>query len=239
MVLTRSKILVVDDEKNVLVTVVAILQQEGYEVDAASDGQAAIDLIHSRYYDLVMTDLKMPGVDGLAVLEEVRKTSPATVTLMMTGYGSVDTALEALQLGAYEYLLKPTEVADLKAAVRRSLERKRLSEIDTLYRVSRTVTSSLHPAQITSEVTDAAREVLGVGEARLIDLAGGKAFDNDPDELARLVQQPQVWRRLAAGEVVTANQSQAWARTWAEQHEMASMVLVPGLATNRLACVLG
>src|ERR1041385_4576903 len=195
MVLPRSKILVVDDEPSVLLTVVAILQQEGYDVDAAANGQTAIEWIRSRQYDLVMTDLKMPGVDGLQVLEEVRKTAPNTVTLMMTGYGSVDTALEALQHGAYEYLLKPTEVPDLKAAVRRSLERKRLSEIDTLYRVSRTVTTSLDPAQITSEVTEAAREVLGVGEARLIDLAGGKAFDNDPDELARLVQQPQVWRR--------------------------------------------
>src|SRR3954466_9198085 len=183
MVLTRSKILVVDDERNVLVTVVAILEQEGYDVDAAPDGQTAIDLIRSRPYDLVMTDLKMPGVDGLAVLEEVRKTSPATVTLMMTGYGSVDTATEALQLGAYEYLLKPTEVADLKAAVRRSLERKRLSEIDTLYRVSRTVTTSLDPMQIADEVTQAAREVLAVSDARLVDLteagpAEGSGSDN-------------------------------------------------------------
>src|SRR6185437_9684430 len=139
----RPNILIVDDEPSVLLTVAAILRQEGYEVDAVPNGEAAIAKIAGRYYDLVLTDLKMPGVDGLQVLEEVRKTSPQTVTVMMTGYGSVDTALEALQRGAYEYLLKPTEVEDLKAAVRRSLERKRLSEIDTLYRVSRTVTSSL------------------------------------------------------------------------------------------------
>ena len=63
---------------------------------------------------------------GSAVLAEVRKRSPNTVTLMMTGYGSVDSALEALQLGAYEYLLKPVEVSELKMAVQRSLERKRL-----------------------------------------------------------------------------------------------------------------
>jgi signal transduction histidine kinase/DNA-binding response OmpR family regulator len=244
MVLTRSKILVVDDERNVLVTVVAILQQEGYDVDAAPDGQTAIDLIRSRTYDLVMTDLKMPGIDGLAVLEEVRKTSPATVTLMMTGYGSVDTALEALQLGAYEYLLKPTEVADLKAAVRRSLERKRLSEIDTLYRVSRMVTTSLDPLQIANEVTQAAREVLAVSDARLIDLTVPEFGPADGirthsiEELAELVRQPQVWSRLAAGDVITSSDSQLWLRKWAERHGMGSVALVPGIAKNALACVL-
>src|SRR5512140_2743686 len=218
MVLNRSRILVVDDEKNVLVTVVAILQQEGYDVDAAPDGQTALDLIRSRQYDLVMTDLKMPGVDGLAVLEEVRNTSPSTVTLMMTGYGSVDTALEALQRGAYEYLLKPTEVADLKAAVRRSLERKRLSEIDTLYRVSTTVTTSLDPVRIASEVTQAAREVLAITDARLLNFAGA---DDGPEPgmeaFAALVRQPQVWQRLAAGEVITSASSQLWLREWVER----------------------
>lgn len=238
MVLSRAKILVVDDEKNVLVTVVAILEQEGYDVDSAADGQRAIELIRSRQYDLVMTDLKMPGVDGLAVLEEVRQTSPSTVTLMMTGYGSVDTALEALQRGAYEYLLKPTEVADLKAAVRRSLERKRLSEIDTLYRVSRTVTSSLDPALIANEVTQAAREVLTVSDARLIDLTAEGTSSATGDELHEFVRQPQLSTRLAAGEVITTENGPLLLREWAERHGMGSMALVPGSAKNALACVL-
>src|SRR5512142_2099048 len=141
----QARILVVDDEPGVLLTTSAVLTGEGYEVTSADGGAAAIAAIHQHHYDLVLTDLKMPAVDGLAVLEEVRKRSPATVTVMMTGYGSVDSALEAVQRGAYEYLLKPTEVADLKAAVRRSLERKRFSEIDTLYRISKTLTTSLDP----------------------------------------------------------------------------------------------
>ncbi|MGZ4827712.1 MAG: response regulator, partial [Terriglobales bacterium] len=105
MVLPRAKILVVDDEASVLLTVVAILEQEGFDVDSAGGGEQAIQAIRSTRYDLVLTDLKMPGVDGLQVLEEVRKTSPSTVTVMMTGYGSVDSAFEAVQRGAYEYLL--------------------------------------------------------------------------------------------------------------------------------------
>src|ERR1051326_165058 len=237
MVLPRSKILVVDDEPSVLLTVVAILQQEGYDVDAAANGQTAIEWIRSRQYDLVMTDLKMPGVDGLQVLEEVRKTAPNTVTLMMTGYGSVDTALEALQHGAYEYLLKPTEVPDLKAALRRSLERKRLSEIDTLYRINRTAAASLDAAHISSEVSEAAREVLGVSGARLVDFSDGKA-QNTQDELVRVLREPALSNRLEAGEIVGSNDPQAWLREWAESEGAGSFVLVPGIAKGRLACVL-
>src|SRR5439155_25680969 len=117
---TKARNLVVDDEPNVLLTTQVILQQEGYDVEAISQGKAALESIRQRHYDLVLTDLKMPEVDGLAVLAEVRKCSPLTVTVMMTGYGSVDSAFEAVQLGAYEYLLKPIEVDDLKQAVRRS-----------------------------------------------------------------------------------------------------------------------
>ena len=123
----KPKILVVDDEANVLLTTSSILRHEGYDVDAVADGLSALQAIRARYYDLVLTDLSMPGVDGLAVLAEVRKRSPGTVTVMITGYGSVESAIEAVHLGAYEYLLKPTAVADLKQAVRRSLERKQLS----------------------------------------------------------------------------------------------------------------
>src|SRR5437868_8398046 len=157
MVATTAKILIVDDEPGVLLTTRALLQQEGFDVEAASSGLEAVEAIHQRHYDLVLTDLKMPGVDGLGVLAEVRKRTPLTVTVMMTGYGSVGSALEAIKLGAYEYLLKPIEVDDLKQAVRRSLERKRFSEIDTLYRISWTITKSQDVATMSAEVSDAVR----------------------------------------------------------------------------------
>src|SRR5262249_50533246 len=128
----KAHILVVDDETNVLTTVQAILQQEGYEVDAAPGGAQALAAIQSRHYDLVLTDLKMPVVDGLEVLSHVRKHSPETVTIMMTGYASLDSALEAVRLGAYEYLLKPTEVPQLKMAGKGAPARKRLFQNDNL-----------------------------------------------------------------------------------------------------------
>jgi signal transduction histidine kinase len=233
----RPYILIVDDEPSVLLTVAAILQQEGYAVDAVPDGTAAIANIGSRHYDLVLTDLKMPGIDGLQVLEEVRKRSPKTVTVMMTGYGSVDTALEALQRGAYEYLLKPTEVEDLKAAVRRSLERKRLSEIDTLYRVSRMSSSSLDPAQIAQEVTQAAREVLGTSGAELVDFAGGTSAAG-AHQLRGVLDGTGISERLAKGETVTLAEAPEGVRQWAGKNGIASLVLTPGIANQKLACAL-
>ncbi len=91
----KARILVVDDESNVLLTMTSILRQEGYQVDAADGGEPALAAIHERFYDLVLTDLNMPRVDGMQVLAEVRKRSPNTVTLVITGYGSLDSALRA------------------------------------------------------------------------------------------------------------------------------------------------
>src|SRR3954469_24969645 len=190
----KAKILVVDDEPNVLMTVQAILARDGYDVDALDDPEAALDAVRTRHYDLVLTDLKMPRVDGLALLAEVRKSSPETVTVMMTGYGSVDSALEAVQLGAYEYLVKPTEVAELQQAVKRSLERKRLSEIDTLYNIGHTVTSSLDLDAIASDVSEAARRVLNVEFSTLLSLADGS--EALPSHWHELLANPHVLARL-------------------------------------------
>jgi signal transduction histidine kinase/DNA-binding response OmpR family regulator len=238
----KSKILVVDDEPNVLLTVQAILEREGYDVDALHDPAAALQAIRTRQYDLVLTDLKMPGVDGLAVLAEVRKSSPSTVTVMMTGYGSVDSALEALQLGAYEYLMKPTEVAELKLAVKRSLERKRLSEIDTLYTVGRTISSSLDPNSIVDEVSSAARRVLHVAQASLLtlsgDLTGNPGLDPSTTELYRLMADPEVLTRLTRGVIITSADALPAAESWAIPAGVRSYCLVPGVSQGCLGCVL-
>ena len=233
MVSVVPKILVVDDERNVLITVQAILQHEGYDVDAVGDGASAVKAIHDRHYDLVLTDLKMPGLDGLAVLREVQQRSPDTVTVMMTGYGSVDTAVEAVQLGALEYLLKPTEVADLKAAVRRSLERKRLSEIDTLYQVTRTVTSSLKVDEIGREVADAVRRVLRVENACVIPFDSGRA-PLCATPLNDLLRDEAILRRLDEGAILTHDDLGGWPVA----QNTRSCILVPSRANDRLVCVL-
>lgn len=233
----KPKILVVDDEPSVLLTVGAILEQEGYDVDTVSGGAQAVSDIRSRHYDLVLTDLKMPGVDGMAVLEAVGKHSPGTVTVMMTGYGSLDSALEALQRGAYEYLLKPAEVADLKLAVKRSLERKRFSEIDALYSVSRAVTST-DVAEIGEEVAEAVKRVLGLANARLITYAHGAPEGNCPADLARALSEPKVRATLISGGAVLREDAPPLLKRWADAAGCQSFALVPGLAGGNLVCVL-
>src|SRR5262245_16894676 len=226
----NAHILVVDDETNVLTTVQAILQQEGYEVDAAAGGAQALAAIQSRHYDLVLTDLRMPAVDGLEVLSHVRKHSPETVTIMMTGYASLDSALEAVQLGAYEYLLKPTEVPQLKLAVKRSLERKRFSEIDTLYNSSLAIAAeSDHDAEaISKQIADAVCRVLGIAEACVVVL-NRQQFNNCPPGFAEILGRPELLMPLARGEAITTENHVAAVTEWAQRYELGSVALVPGI----------
>jgi YesN/AraC family two-component response regulator len=120
-----SRILVVDDEENVRITTAAILMQEGYEVDTASDGHEALEKINNGDFDLVLTDLRMEGLDGSVLLQEVCSKHPNLVTVVLTGYASIESSIDALRCGVYDYLVKPCVVDDLKLTVRRALEHKR------------------------------------------------------------------------------------------------------------------
>jgi signal transduction histidine kinase len=246
MQIPNFRILLVDDERNVLTTFKAILVQEGYDVDSSSDGSSAMQRVRQHSYDLVLTDLKMPGDDGLAVLGEVKKCSPDTVTVMMTGYGSVDSAIEALKLGAYEYLLKPVDVSELKAAVRRALERKRFSEIDTLYKISQTLTTSLDRDIISEQVCEAVSRVLRVAGSILLSLnrdqgafvcKGPGASGLGRDISARLGMN-SARSKLQDGEILLSDTADEEWREWARAAGITSFAAVPGLAGGRLVCVL-
>jgi DNA-binding response OmpR family regulator len=130
-----SRILVVDDEENVRITTAAILEQEGYELDTASDGHEALDKIRNGDFDLVLTDLRMEGLDGSALLQEVCTKHPNVVTVVLTGYASIESSIDALRCGVYDYLVKPCVVDDLKLTVRRALDHKQqrthISEISS------------------------------------------------------------------------------------------------------------
>ncbi len=134
-------ILVADDEALARQSIAEVLREEGYQVYEAADGQAALQLLEEIEVDVVLSDLKMPGVDGLGVLRTVRDRYPQTMVLLMTAYASVDTVVEALRLGAQDYLLKPLLIDDVLHRVRRLLEHKRQGwEIQILRReVSRHV----------------------------------------------------------------------------------------------------
>jgi DNA-binding NtrC family response regulator len=109
----RGNILVADDEAAVRESLAGVLRDEGYQVTAAADGSAAVAGIDAQDFDLVLTDLRMPGADGLAVLRHTREVSPQTLVLLMTAHATVETAVEALQRGAQDYLLKPIIFEDV------------------------------------------------------------------------------------------------------------------------------
>jgi DNA-binding NtrC family response regulator len=128
-------IVVADDEALARQSIVEFLREEGYQVYEAADGQAALQLLEQVDVDLILSDLRMPGVDGLAVLQKVREVYPQTMVVLMTAYASVETVVEALRLGAQDYLLKPLLFDDLLHKVRRLLENKRQAwEIQLLRR---------------------------------------------------------------------------------------------------------
>src|SRR5437660_4328209 len=123
-----ARVLVVDDEESVVVTIKAILQLDGYEVSTSTTGAGARAMIREREYDLVLTDLRLEDGDGLDVLRAVRARTPETVTIMLTGYASLESAIQAIRAGAYDYLVKPSEVEELRSTVARGIERRRLGQ---------------------------------------------------------------------------------------------------------------
>jgi signal transduction histidine kinase len=124
----QPKVLVVDDEESVVVTIKAILQLDGYDVTTTTSGAQARAMVREAEYDLVLTDLRLEDGDGLDVLKAVRERYPETVTIMLTGYASLESAIQAIRAGAYDYLVKPSEVEELRATVARGLERRRLGQ---------------------------------------------------------------------------------------------------------------
>lgn len=124
--LDKVQILVVDDEELVRKMVVDILEQEGYEVSEAADGDTALEKIKQLAYDMLIVDLKLPTIQGDQVLKEALFLYPEMIVVMMTGYGDVQTAVKATKLGAYDYLPKPFELDELVIKVRRALEERKL-----------------------------------------------------------------------------------------------------------------
>jgi two-component system NtrC family response regulator len=126
--LSKKRILVVDDDESLRWVTQAQLQQSGYDVAAAADGNAAIEQIGNLAPDLVVTDLKMPGMSGLDLLKAIRAGYPEIIVIVVTAYGTVENAVEAMKAGAYDYITKPVNVDELRLVVARGLEHLDLRE---------------------------------------------------------------------------------------------------------------
>lgn len=123
---SEARLLVVDDEESLRITTAAVLETEGYAVDTAASGDEAISLLGLADYDLVLTDLHMEGGDGLSLLSQIRRHAPLTISIVLTGFASVESAIAALQEGAYDYLVKPSDIETMKHTIRRGVEHRRL-----------------------------------------------------------------------------------------------------------------
>jgi response regulator RpfG family c-di-GMP phosphodiesterase len=159
----RPRVLIVDDEKFIRDILADFLGMEGYVVRTAEDGSAALRELESASYDMVISDLKMPRMGGIELLQAMGKTAPNALAVIMTGFGTVETAIDAMKRGAYDYILKPFKVEEVIHVVQRGLEKQRLAaenirlrEALSLYKVSEAIAASLSLEEVLVTVGDTA-----------------------------------------------------------------------------------
>jgi DNA-binding response OmpR family regulator len=118
-----AHILVVDDESAIRYSITKTLQRVGYQVDSAASGEEAIQKMQQQPFDVILTDIRMPGISGVDLLAKVKEQAPDAIVILLTGYASLDTAVESLRLGAHDYLIKPSSSQDIRDSVARGIER--------------------------------------------------------------------------------------------------------------------
>lgn len=135
----NAKVLLVDDEEQFVEVLAQRLQTRGFHVETTFNGDDAIQLIGQHDVDVVILDVLMPGRDGIEVLREIKRIKPLVEVIMLTGHGTVDTAISGMKLGAYDYLMKPTDTSELVEKITKSFQRKteqeeriRQAEVDRL-----------------------------------------------------------------------------------------------------------
>jgi two-component system NtrC family response regulator/two-component system response regulator HydG len=124
----KGRVIVIDDEVNAATALETLLRQDGYEVQKAHDGRAGLQVLETFDADVVLTDLRMPGMDGLELLAKVKEIRPEAMVILMTAYGTVKTAVQAMKLGAEDYMGKPIDVDELEVVLQRAIEKKALRE---------------------------------------------------------------------------------------------------------------
>jgi len=122
--MAECRVLVVDDELDFLETIVKLLSKRNLKVMGAESGEKALELLENEPFDVVVLDIRMPGMDGIETLREIKKRKPSTEVIMLTGHGSIESGLQGLQLGAYDYVMKPAELEDLVERIRKAFERR-------------------------------------------------------------------------------------------------------------------
>ena len=181
----RPRVLIVDDEQFIRDILADFLGMEGYIVRTAEDGAAALQELGNAHYDMVISDLKMPRMGGIELLDSIGTAAPNAVTVIMTGFGTVETAIDAMKRGAYDYILKPFKVEEVIRVVQRGLEKQRLSaenlrlrEAVSLYTVSEAIAASLSLEEVLATIGDTAlHELKGDLVSTWLDNGEGSYFE--------------------------------------------------------------
>jgi response regulator RpfG family c-di-GMP phosphodiesterase len=252
----RPRVLVVDDEKFIRDILADFLGMEGYVVRTAEDGSAAVTELSRASYDIVISDLKMPRMGGLELLRELSQAHPDTIAVIMTGFGTVETAIDAMKRGAYDYILKPFKVEEIIHIVQRGLEKRRLAaenlrlrEALSLYKVSEAIAASLSLDEVIATVTDSSlQEVradsvstwLDDGEGGFFERSAKRAPGLSQEESVGCFQPEAVAERLRQGGPVVEHDARA-AELFAEQpsRPVCSVALVPMKMRERLIGWIG
>lgn len=171
---TSAAVLVVEDELDMLTGLTKMLSREGYEVEGIANGTDAVKRLDERVFDVVITDLRLPGPSGMEILRKLRDVSPESVGIVITGYGTVESAVEAMKLGTYDYITKPFDMQKVKIVVRNALDQSDLlrenrylkQKLDTEWQVENIIGKSLQMKRAFREVqkvapTDATVLILG------------------------------------------------------------------------------
>jgi response regulator RpfG family c-di-GMP phosphodiesterase len=170
-----ARILVVDDEKVIREILADFLSMEGYVVHAVEDGALALEELKKRSYNLVISDLKMPNMGGLDLIQKIAEESIPVLTVIMTGFGTVETAIEAMKKGAYDYILKPFKVEEVIHIVQRGLDRQRLQHENirlkdalSIYKISEAIATSLSVEKVLDLVLEATIETVDADVVSLL-----------------------------------------------------------------------
>jgi two-component system phosphate regulon sensor histidine kinase PhoR len=185
-----ARILVIDDEERMCDSLKALLSTVGYEVETATDGDEALGIILGKEFDVILSDIKLPGKDGLQLLREAKHKDPNSVVILMTAYASLESAVSAVSEGAYDYLLKPIDFSHLKLAVNRAIDKRnsdrareqlveelqsknrllkrRIAEINALYRAGKSLSTTVELPELLSQIINLATTVIGAGTGSIM-----------------------------------------------------------------------
>jgi DNA-binding NtrC family response regulator len=161
--MAKEKVLIVDDEIDVLDLCRRILLAQGYQVDSANNGYEAIEIARQKKFNLLLTDIKMPGMSGLEIAQQLKEFDPNIICVTMTGFSTMDMAINALKLGIDEFILKPFTPKELSAAISKAMEKERLRQenfrlrsLIPLFELNKTLMSTVEEDNLLSRVLEIA-----------------------------------------------------------------------------------